>query len=37
MGHPLNGGGHNLHVGVDDSVRVHVGDLDSLPALQALV
>ena len=38
MGHPLNGGSHELHVGVDDSVRVHVGDLDGLPdlALQAL-
>ena len=38
VGHPLNGGSHELHVGVDDSVRVHVGDLDGLPdlALQAL-
>ena len=38
MGHPLNSGGHKLHVGVDDIVRVHVGDLDGLPdlALQAL-
>ena len=25
LGHPLNGGGHVLHVGVDDPVWVHVG------------
>ena len=38
MGHPLNGGSHELHVSVYDPVRVHVGDLDGLPdlALQAL-
>ena len=38
MGHPLNDGGHKLHVGVDDSVRVHDGALDGLPdlALQEL-
>ena len=27
MGHPLNGGGHVLHVGVDDPVWVHVCQL----------
>ena len=27
VGHPLNGGGHVLHVGVDDPVWVHVGQL----------
>ena len=38
MCHPLNGGGHELHVCVDDLVRVHVGQLDGLSdlALQAL-
>ena len=38
MGHPLNGRGYKLHVGVDDPVRVHVGPLYGLPdlALQAL-
>ena len=38
VGHPLYGRGHKLHVGVDDSIRVHVGQLDGLPdlALQAL-
>ena len=38
MGHPLNGGSHELHVSVYDPVRVHIGDLDGLPdlALQAL-
>ena len=37
MGHPLYGRGHKLDVGVDDSVRVHVGLLEGLPdlALQA--
>ena len=36
--HPLNGGGHELHVCVDDLVRVHVGQLDRFwdLALQAL-
>ena len=38
VGHPLNGGSHELHVSVYDPVRVHIGDLDGLPdlALQAL-
>ena len=38
MGHPLNSWGHELHMGIDDAVRVHVGQLDGLPdlALQAL-
>ena len=38
MGHPLYGRGHELHVGVYDLVRIHVGQLDGLPdlALQAL-
>ena len=38
MCHPLNGRGHKLHVGVNDLVRVHVGQLDGLSdlALQAL-
>ena len=38
MGHPLYSRCHELHVGVDDSVRVHVGQLDGLPdlAFQAL-
>ena len=38
MGHPLNCRGHKLHVGVDDLVGVHVGQLDGLSdlALQAL-
>ena len=38
MGHPLYSRCHELHVGVDNPVRVHVGQLDGLPdlALQAL-
>ena len=27
MGHSLNRRGHDLHVGVDDAIRVHVGQL----------
>ena len=38
MGHPLYGRFYKLHVGVDDPIRVHVGQLDGLSdlALQAL-
>ena len=38
MGHPLYCRSHKLHVGVDDSIRIHVGQLDGLPdlALEAL-
>ena len=33
MGHPLYGRCHELHVGVNNSVWVHVGQLDGLSDL----
>ena len=36
MGHPLNGGGHKLHVCGDDLVRVHVGPFQSQQSMKKI-